>query len=181
LIGPVARVSGSTSRAFTERLVTSEPLRGTTVPVHVATHVAGTLEFASGAVVSIAMSFDVAKHRHSPIELYGTQGSLMVPDPNRFGGTIEVAPSGQAWSEYPTQHPYADSNFRGLGVADMAYAIRTNRAHRASGELALHLLEVIEAFQTSSERGRHVAIRTRPERPHSLWSDCATGELHLNQ
>ena len=81
LIGPVARVAGITSRARSEREITSEPLKGTMIPVEVATHVAGTLEFVSGAVVSIAMSFDVPRHRHRPIELYGTDGSLSVPDP----------------------------------------------------------------------------------------------------
>jgi predicted dehydrogenase len=174
LIGPVARVSGATARVRSERLITSEPLKGTKVPVKVATHVAGTLEFACGAVVSIATSFDVPKHRHVPIELYGTEASLIVPDPNRFGGTIEVAPSGQDWSERATEHAYADGNFRSIGAADMAHAIRANRPHRASGDLALHVLEVMEAFQVSSNRGRHVNIETRPERPPMM----PTGALH---
>jgi predicted dehydrogenase len=177
LIGPVARVSGATSRVRRERLITSEPLKGTSIPVEVATHVAGTLEFASGAVVSIATSFDVPKHRHVPIELYGTEASLIVPDPNRFGGTIEIARAGQDWSERPTEHAYADGNFRSIGVADMAHAIRGKRPHRASGELALHVLEVMEAFQTSSERGRHVSIETRPDRPRMLPTGLAAGAL----
>ncbi len=168
LIGPVARVSGSTARARPERLITSEPLKGQTIPVAVATHVAGTLDFACGAVVSIAMSFDVPRHRHAPIELYGTEASLMVPDPNRFGGTVEIARAGQDWETQPVEHGYAEGNHRIIGAADMALAIRENRPHRASGDLALHVLEVMEAFQVSSDEGRHVTITSRPERPAAM-------------
>jgi predicted dehydrogenase len=177
LIGPVARVSGITSRSRVERTITSEPLKGTTIPVAVATHVAGTMEFECGATVSIAMSFDVPKHRHGPIELYGTQASLIVPDPNRFGGTIEVAQAGQSWEELPTEHPYADGNYRIIGVADLAQAIRHGRQHRASGALALHVLEVMEAFQTSSAEGTHVTIDSRPERPAMLPTDLSLSSL----
>src|SRR4029079_14513846 len=91
LLGPVASVMGSTARPKSERLVTSEPMKGTLIPVEVATHVAGTLEFESGAVVSIALSFDVPKHRHLPIEIYGDKGAMLVPDPNKFGGEVQVA------------------------------------------------------------------------------------------
>src|SRR4051794_30478832 len=84
LLGPVASVMGSTARPKSERVVTSQPMNGALIPVEVSTHVAGTLEFESGALVSIAMSFDVPKHRHVPIEIYGDKGSMLVPDPNRF-------------------------------------------------------------------------------------------------
>lgn len=177
LIGPVARVSGSTSRVRSERLITSEPLKGTKIDVEVATHVAGTMEFSSGAIVSIATSFDVPKHRHVPIELYGTEASLIVPDPNHFGGTIQLAQAGQEWTDQPIGHAYGDGNYRSIGVADMAHAIRTNRPHRASGELALHVLEVMEAFETSSRTGRHVSIETRPERPQILPTAFSAGAL----
>jgi predicted dehydrogenase len=168
LIGPVARVSGAATRVRPERLITSEPLRGTKIPVEVATHVAGTLEFACGATVSIAMSFDVARHRHRPIELYGTEGSLSIPDPNRFFGAIELATATKDWTEQPTEHGFASGNHRGIGVADMAHAVRSGRPHRASGELAFHVLEVMEAFQLSSDQGAHVTIGSRPERPAML-------------
>jgi predicted dehydrogenase len=177
LIGPVARVSGVATQAMSERVITSEPLRGTRIDVQVATHIAGTLQFESGTVVSIAMSFDVPKHRHGPIELYGTEATLLVPDPNRFGGTIQIARAGQDWSERPTEHAYADGNYRILGVADLARAIRSGRPHRASGELAQHVLEVMEAFQASSDRGEHVTIQTRPERPAMLPTGLRLGEL----
>ena len=177
LIGPVARVSGSTSRVRSERLITSEPLKGTKIDVEVATHVAGTMEFASGAIVSIATSFDVPKHRHVPIELYGTEASMIVPDPNHFGGTIQLAQAGQDWADQPIGQAYGDGNYRSIGVADMAHAIRADRPHRASGELALHVLEVMEAFETSSRLGRHVSIATRPERPQIVPTVFSAGAL----
>jgi predicted dehydrogenase len=177
LIGPVARVSGSTSRVRSERVISSEPLKGTKIDVEVATHIAGTMEFVSGAIVSIATSFDVPKHRHTPIELYGTEASLIVPDPNYFGGSIQIALPGQDWVDRPSGHAYGDGNYRSIGVADMAHAIRTHRPHRASGELALHVLEVMEAFETSSRLGRHVSIETRPERPQMLPTAFSVGAL----
>ncbi|WP_213958345.1 Gfo/Idh/MocA family oxidoreductase [Variovorax sp. dw_954] len=177
LIGPVARVSGAVARARSERIITSEPLKGTRIPVEVATHVTGTMEFASGALVSIATSFDVPRHRHSHIDLYGTEASLSAPDPNRFFGAIEIARAGQDWIPQPTEHPYATGNHRIMGVADLAHAIRNNRPHRASGALALHVLEVMEAFQTSSDSGRHITIETRPERPAMLPTHLPPGEL----
>jgi len=177
LLGPVASVSGVATRTRSERTVTSQPLAGTRVPVEVATHVTGTLLFASGAAVSMTMSFDVSRHRHGPIELYGETGSLIVPDPNHFGGKVEFATASEDWREIPTQGPYADGNYRIVGLADMAQAIRSGRPHRASGELALHVLEVMEAFQTSSDAGRAVAISTRPQRPAPLPASLGVGEL----
>ena len=168
LLGPVESVTGVATKLREERLITSEPLKGTRIPVDVATHVAGTMKFVSGAVVSIAMSFDVPRHRHSPIELYGSDAALLVPDPNHFGGEIMLATASDDWKAVPTEHAYADGNFRVIGVADMADAIRTGRPHRASGDLAFHVLEVMEAFQRSSDEGRHIAMTTRPERPAPL-------------
>lgn len=165
LLGPVARVAGVATMPRETRTITSSPLAGTTIPVSVPTHVAGTLHFVSGAVVSIAMSFDVPKHRHLPLELYGTAGAMIVPDPNFFGGDIEVVKTGEDWEKVTTRHAYADGNYRILGVADMAHAIREGRPHRASGALAYHVLEVMEAFTRSSDSGGFVTIESRPERP----------------
>jgi hypothetical protein len=176
LLGPVEQVSGMTAHPRDQRTIISQPLAGRAIEVEVATHVAGTLRFVSGAVVTIAMSFDVPQHRHAPIELYGTEATLLVPDPNRFGGAIEIGRN-KTWSERPIEHPYADGNYRIIGVADMAHAIRSGRAHRASGALAYHVLEVMEAFQISSERGMHVVIESRPQRPAMLPTDLARGEL----
>lgn len=176
LLGPVERVAGMTSRARSQRTITSQPLAGQSIDVEVATHVAGTLGFVSGAVISVAMSFDVPQHRHMPIELYGTEATLLVPDPNRFGGAIEIGRN-KTWSEQPVEHGYADGNYRIIGVADLAHAIRSGRPHRASGELAYHVLEVMEAFEVSSERGGEVVIESRPQRPAMLPTGMAPGEL----
>jgi predicted dehydrogenase len=177
LLGPVASVSGVATRTRDERTVTSEPLQGTRVPVEVATHVTGSLLFESGAVVSMTMSFDVARHRHAPIELYGEKGSLIVPDPNYFGGKVEIATASEDWREIPVEHAYADGNYRILGLADMAQAIRQDRPHRTSGALAFHVLEVMEAFQKSSDLGESVAIESRPARPAPMPARLKTGEL----
>ncbi len=177
LLGPVSRVAGIASRPRDKRIIASEPLKGKKIPVEVATHVAGTLEFVSGAVVTIAMSFDVAKHRHRPIELYGTEGAMLVPDPNRFDGDIELCRNGEDFSTVPTEHGFADGNYRSIGVAEMAQAILANRPHRASGALAFHVLEVMEAFQRSSDGGMHVRIESRPERPAMLSTGATPDSL----
>jgi predicted dehydrogenase len=177
LLGPVASVMGSTARPKSERLVTSEPMNGTLIPVEVETHVAGMLEFESGAVVSIAMSFDVPKHRHTPIEIYGDKGSLLVPDPNRFGGEVQVAKTGAEWQTVPLTHGHVDGEFRSIGLADMANALATGRPHRASGALAFHVLEVMEAFHTSAKEGRRVRIECRVDRPAMMPAGRETGQI----
>ena len=177
LLGPVAGVSGTATRMRSERIVTSQPMAGARIPVEVATHVTGTLSFVCGAAVSMTMSFDVPRHRHVPIELYGEKGSLLVPDPNYFGGKVEFATADEDWREIPTRHAYADGNYRILGLADMAQAIRTGRPHRASGAAAFHALEVMEAFQTSSDEARAVSISSRPERPAPMPRALSVGEL----
>jgi predicted dehydrogenase len=177
LLGPVARVSGSATRLRKERVISSEPRRGQTIAVETPTHIAGTMEFVGRASVSIAMSFDVARHKHQPLEIYGTGGSLIAPDPNFFGGQIEVATAADDWAPVATEHSYADGNYRIIGAADMAHAIRSGRPHRASGALAFHVLEVMEAFQRSSDSGAFIAIESRPERPAPLPIGLATGQL----
>ena len=177
LLGPVASVIAVATRPQTEREIFSEPLKGTHVPVRVATHVTGVLRFVGGAAVAMTMSFDVARHRHVPLEIYGETGSLIVPDPSEFGGAVEIAAVGEDWREFATERPYADANYRSLGLADMAQAIRGGRPHRASGALALHALEVMEAFQASSDSGRAIEIASRPERPAPMPASLARGEL----
>ena len=177
LLGPVASVMGSATKPRLERLVTSQPLNGTMIPVEVATHVAGLLEFVSGAVVSITMSFDVPRHKHTPIEIYGTAGSLLAPDPNRFGGEVMLARTGGEWELQPHTHGNTEGEFRSIGVADLASAIANNRPHRASGALALHVLEAMEAFQLSSDQGRRIKLETTVERPAPLRPGLAIGQI----
>jgi len=177
LLGPVEQVIGVATRTRAERTIASEPLRGTRIPVEVATHVTGVLRFAGGAAVSVTLSFDVVGHKHVPLEIYGESGSLIVPDPNGFGGAVEIAEVDATWREVPNRRPYADANYRSLGLADMAQAIRSGRPHRASGALALHALEVMEAFQASSDSGRAIDVASRPERPAPMPASLARGEL----
>jgi len=177
LLGPVKRVSAITTRAFAQRTATCKDHFGAAIPVEVPTHYTGSLEFHSGAVVTVTISFDVHRHGHSPIELYGTEGSMKVPDPNTFGGPVEVFTSvGGDWKPQALSHPYAD-NMRGIGAADMAYAILGKREHRTCGDLAYHVLEVMHAFGKSSDTQKHVLIKSRPEQPAALPLGLISGRL----
>jgi len=178
LFGPVAKVAGATAMPSRTRTITAKERAGEVIPVHVPTHVSGTLIFRNDAVVQITMSFDVAGHRHVPLELYGTDATLLVPDPNTFGGQLELLRKGGEWEKIPTTLPYGDgTNYRSIGLADMAQALVSNRPHRASGELALHVLEVMEAFERSMESGRHVEMTTTLERPEPIGSSLVEGSL----
>jgi predicted dehydrogenase len=177
LLGPVAKVSGFGTMVRSTRTITAKERDGEVIPVHVPTHVSGTLVFVNGAVVQVTMSFDVAAHKHVPLEIYGTKGTLIVPDPNNFGGQIELLKKGGEWTNVDTDMPYADGNYRSIGLADMAHGIASNRPHRASGDLALHVLEVMEAFETSSQSGRVVDITTPVERPAPLSQSLVNGRL----
>jgi predicted dehydrogenase len=163
LLGPVRRVSGSVRKTFETRTITSRPKYGKVIPAEVPTHVVGTLDFASGAVATIMLTFDVWEANLPRIEVYGTLGTLSVPDPNIFGGPVRVWLNGE-WKEVPLTHGYAE-NSRGLGVADMAAALRSGRPHRASGELAYHVLDVMQSIQEASDTGRYVKIKSKCRKP----------------
>ena len=137
------------------------------IPVAVPTHVAGVLDFAGGPIATMMTSFDVWAAEVPRLEIYGAEGTLSVPDPNTFGGPVRVRRARGDWRELPLTHPFAD-NSRGLGLADMAAALREGRPHRASGELAYHVLEVMHAVETASRQGRHVTIESAPPRPAPL-------------
>lgn len=179
LLGPVARVSAMSSRLRRERVITSEPKKGETMKVSIDTHVTGSLGFANGAIVQIGMSFDVPAHKHVPLEIYGTEQSLIVPDPNFFGGEIEMRRRGrdEEWVGVKVEAPYASGNYRSLGVADMALAILEDRPHRASGALALHVLEVMEAFEQAARESRTIDITSIVERPAPLAESIRNGVL----
>ena len=168
LIGPVRRVTGSARITFPERTITSQPKYGTVIQVDVPTHVAGVIDFANGAVGTIITSFDIWGAQLPNIEIYGSAGSLRVPDPNGFGGQVLVRRAGaKEWSEVPLTHGYSE-NSRGVGVADMAYSLRFGRPHRASGELAYHVLDVMHAFHDASREGRHIELASTCRRPAPL-------------
>lgn len=168
LMGPVASVSGEARITFPQRTITSQPKYGTQIDVEVATHVAGTMRFENGAIATVITSFDVWAANLPFIEIYGTAGSLSVPDPNMFGGSVKVRKSfHEAWHEIPLTHPYSE-NSRGYGLSDMARAIEEGSACRASGQLANHVLEVMHAFIASSDSGRRITIASTVEKPAAL-------------
>lgn len=168
LFGPVARVSAMSRATFPTRRVTSAPNAGRVVAVETATHVAALLEFQNGAIGQITTSFDVWHSTLPPIELYGTEGSMLVPDPNGFGGVVKVRGSAEeSWREVPIEFGHTE-NSRGLGVADLARALDEGRPPRASGELALHVLEVMHAALESGSSRRTVEVAARVNRPAPL-------------
>jgi predicted dehydrogenase len=180
LLGPVTRVAAQASIGSLTRTVTSEPLSGQVIDVEVPTTVNGVLSFASGANVALSASWDVWKHQRLPFEIYGSEGSMLVADPNFFGGEPQVSARNGDWQNIDiAAHPFGIANrtlrsgaqvadYRIIGLLDMAAALAQGRPHRANGDLALHVLEVLDAFERSSVEGHHMMIETPCERPEPL-------------
>ncbi len=168
LMGPIKRVTASARITFPERTITSQPKYGTKIKVETPTHIAGVMDFENGAVGTIVTSFDVWSANLPRIEIYGSEGSMSVPDPNGFGGPVLIRrQEASEWSEIPLTHGYAD-NSRGIGVADMAYALLSGRPHRANGEMAYHVLDVMQGFLDASESGSHYVVNSSCRRPAPL-------------
>ncbi len=176
LLGPVKKVTAISGRGLAERTCSSKVKFGEKLPVEVNTHVAGLLEFVCGTVITLIMSFDVARHSCPCIELHGTGGSLSIPDPNSFGGPVKFAKAGGDWQDVPIPFIYTD-NMRSIGLADMLKAIRSGRKHRCSGELAFHVLEVMCALEKSASEERHIYLESSCERPAPLPLGLLHGEL----
>lgn len=158
MLGPIDRVVGMAQKTFEQRTITSEPKQGTTIDVDVETHVAGVLHFQEGAVGTLVTSFDVHYHTMPNIEIYGTEGTLRVPNPNKFGGPVLFCRMGEKqWTELPLLFPYPE-NSRGLGVADMAAALLAGKPHRACGTMTRHVVEVMEGLLTSAKEGKQTEI-----------------------
>ncbi|MGB3834564.1 MAG: Gfo/Idh/MocA family oxidoreductase [Mesorhizobium sp.] len=179
LIGPVRRVAAFATMPAKERTILSKPRRGQRIPVNTPTTIHGMLEFENGAVVTLDTSWDVWAHGHAPMELYGGAGTVFVPDPNFFGGTVSYTKAGKAVKALPKwDHPFAVenekhahgmmANYRTAGLADMALAIVEERPHRCSMELALHAVDVMTGLLRSGETGKFVAMQTSCERPAAL-------------
>lgn len=168
LLGPVKRVSSSAQISFTERIVTSPGNNGRRIPVETPTHVTGVLDFHNGAVATVMISFDIWAHHLPLMEIYGSESSMSVPDPNGYSSkeVFVYDRANKKWDEIPQEYP-ADWA-RGIGTADMAYAILTGRQHRASGDLAYHVLEVMDSLLQASEQGQYIEIRSTVERPTPL-------------
>ena len=166
-LGPVRAVTAMAGRAFATRTVGSGPNAGAAVPVRVDTHLSGAVEMVSGCIVTIAMSYDVWRHSNPRLELHGAAGSISAPDPNGFGGPVAVADPGGEWTEVPLR-PGPTRNARSIGLADLCAGLRTGAPHRCSGELAQHVLEVMDALGRSAEQRAQVTVDSRPPRPATL-------------
>lgn len=184
LLGQAKGLMGMTKRSFPQRLITSAPHRGETIHVDVDTWLSGNIEFTSGAIAQVFTTFDVHYTAQARFEVYGTKGSLMVPDPNTFGGPVlllrpedaaaeAAAPKAdpglarrgvpdfyRGWKEVPLLYDYAE-NSRGLGLADMAKAIRTGRDHRANYQQQRHVLELMTGFSKSCESGAYIPMQSK--------------------
>ncbi len=185
LIGPVKRVAAFTATPMASRTIQSEARKGEEIPVDTPTTIHAILEFASGAIITLVTSWDVwGKHGHSPMELYGSKGSMYLPDPNffagdlQFGGVDEDLATVDVWD-----HPFskandgAQANYRVSGLADMAAAIAEGRPHRCSLDLALHAVEVMTGILRSGETGGFVEMTAQCERPAALTPDEARALL----
>ena len=165
LLGPAQRLSGSARKSFATRTITSSTKHGEVIDVEVPTHVTASIEFVQGAVATVITSFDVWGSTLPNIEIYGTEGSLQVPDPNTFGGPVRIRRMGsRTWSELPLTHAYAE-NGRGLGVADMAEAIRAGDPHRANGEVGAHVLEIMHGIHDAAASGHYYQLASTCSQP----------------
>lgn len=180
MLGPVRRVCAMASNPVPSRPITEGPLAGSVIDIEVPTTSQGILEFEQGAVISLALSWDVPFHTRPPFELFGTGGTLIGPDPNFFGGPVRFRPSDGDWQEADLSgRPFAAltrttrqdgqvADYRFAGVLDMAAAIADERPHRANGQMALHVLEALEGLGRSAEEGRHIELETTCSRPEPL-------------
>jgi len=185
LLGPAKRVLALSTIGEVERRITAPgPNQGTTFPVGTPTTIMALIEFVSGASVTLGMSWDVFRHGNHPIELHGTEGSMRLPDPDTFGGTVGLSARGEPWRELSTADtlhgrinwPYDApdrANYRMLGVADLARSLRDGTAPRASGELALHVLEILEGILQAGASGSAVTLPESSVRPASLSEEEA--------
>ncbi|MDE0345928.1 MAG: Gfo/Idh/MocA family oxidoreductase [Boseongicola sp.] len=186
LIGPVRRVAAVSTTPSGTRTILSEPRRGEEIPVRTPTTIHGILEFRSGAVVTLVTSWDVWAHGHKPMELYGTEASLDLPDPNFFGGELAMTRANQEPSAVDAwDHPFGvvnqggeHANYRAAGLSDMAMAIQEGRPHRCSMELALHAVEVMTGLLKSGENGGFVKMTTTCARPAPLEPEDARAMLN---
>jgi predicted dehydrogenase len=170
LFGPAERVAAIGRQSRDQRVIRRGPRAGSTFGVAVPTHVTALVGYALGPAATLVLSFDSPLRRHGFLEITGTEATLALPDPNRFDGEIRVRPTGSDdWTSVPAAG--ATTASRGLGVLDMARALRAGVPHRAPGELALHVLETMEAIARSASAGAFEPVRTTFTIPDLLAAD----------
>jgi predicted dehydrogenase len=191
LVGPIKRVTAFTGMARAEREITTptSPLKGTMIKVGTPTTIHAVMEFHNGAIITLGASWDVASHGHHNIELYGTDGSIFVPDPNFFNGELTVAnlegtketvtpwdhPFGKANQELDGPHPRA--NYRNAGLSDMLLSLEDGHTPRCGLDVALHAIDVMTSILKAGETGQVITLRTTCERPAALGPDEARALL----
>ena len=186
LLGPLKRVAGMARRTFDRRMIENGPRHGEWMEVEVDTHVQSMLEFSSGAIGSMTMSFDIWDSEMPRFEIYGEDGTICIPDPdpvhgaNIFQGPVwyrtrktsrwshQPRPTGrEQWQVAENTHGH-NENARGLGLLDLAYAVQEGRKPRASGEMAHHVLDAMLCVLRSNETGRFETVESHCERPEPL-------------
>ncbi|WP_141504469.1 Gfo/Idh/MocA family protein [Paenibacillus luteus] len=180
LLGPISRVTGSAKISFPERVAKSEKLNGKKIKVETPTHIGGVLDFVSGPMAMLLTSFDINGGSILPrIELYGSEGTLLVPDPNTFTGPVKLRRMGdEEWSDIPLTHGKTE-NARGVGAADMAQAIMSGRGHRASGDLAYHVLEAMFGILDASSQSVHYTMQSTCQKPIPFPTGLTDAELEV--
>ena len=178
LIGPAKQVQGRCTKVFEEREIGIGPKKGQKFKVETPTTYLATIQFENNCIIQITLSFDVVAHQRNHIELYGTKGSMIVPDPNMFGGSVYVCKKlGSPWREFKTnQLPLGkinirtqssranesptNANYRGVGLAEMAYCIDKKKIHRCNGEVSLHVLDLIQSTMQSAKTNKPIRLST---------------------
>ncbi|HWG22757.1 Gfo/Idh/MocA family oxidoreductase [Actinospica sp.] len=168
LLGPVRRVVGMSSSPRSTRIIGSGPRAGTEFAVEVATHVTGVLEHENGALSTLLMSFDVWAGALPRIEVYGTGGSLSVPDPNGFDGEVRLFRAGSKEWEHVAERGGYPGAARGYGVADLARALAEGGPHRADGRLAYHVLDIMESLLAAARSGDSATVTSTCDRPAAV-------------
>ncbi len=184
LLGPVQKVTSFTGIASDTRTIQNGPRNGETVPVETPTTIHSVLSFESGAIITLLASWDVWASNHPIMELYGSEGTMDVPDPNFFGGTLTVTERSGDPVEKSWDHPFSvpnfeepQANYRGAASADMALAIAEGRPHRCNDEFATHVVEVMTAILEAGETGTVMTMTTTCSKPDVLGPDAARALL----
>ncbi len=177
LLGPVERLVSAGKRSFPKRFITSQPHAGDDIQVNVDTYVTGIMQFSSGAVGTIFTTFDVHYPTQARLEIYGSEGTLTLPDPNHFCGPIRIfRPEEGKNEELPLMFDYRE-NSRGLGLADMASAILSGRTPRAGMAQIHHVLDVLTGFERSARSGKWIDMETVYDRPEPMVKAVFPGVL----
>tara|TARA_B100001248_G_scaffold242002_1_gene209178 strand:- start:28 stop:1185 length:1158 start_codon:yes stop_codon:yes gene_type:complete len=183
LLGPAKSVTSISNYNTKKRIIGIGPKKGKKIKVECPTTYFSTIEFQNGTIIRLTLSFDVISHLRNHIELYGEKGSMIVPDPNMFGGSVLLSTKlGSKWKSYKTNKMIlgkinirtqsaranespTNANYRGVGLAEMIYSIQNKKKNRCSGNLSLHVLNIIDGIHNSAKTGKKINIKTRCKKP----------------